>query len=1228
MATTQTPFEMLGDRRFQLFAQSLVSYEFPDLQAFPVGQRDGGRDAVSGNSTKGDQFIVFQVKFVERPSYLKDVDKWLATILADEHDNIVRLAGRGASKYILLTNVPGSAHLDTGTIDRASESLVNALPLSAQVWWRNDLEIRLAKHRNLKWHYRELLSGQDVIDELVASGLSEHRDRRKDAIAASLSAQYEVDRAVRFKQVDLQNDLLELFVDVPLEPASRLIRRRLELSRRALGEPHRPMFVGSQRLVARDWSHDLIRAAPDNTARALGAADLLLALPARPGVTRFVIEGAPGQGKSTLAQYLCQVHRIHLLAKTHDLRRLPDAHQKAGRRLPFKVDLRELATFFRGEDPFASVTHWGGLPPTWPRSLEGFLAAQVTRYSGGAAFSVADLLAIARTGPILLVLDGLDEVAEIADRKMVVENVEQGLASLIAVANSMQVIVTSRPPAFANSPGFPEPTYSYMALASLPRDLILDYTNRWGRARRLPCDELAETSRILRVKLDEPHMRDLAQNPMQLAILLSLIYARGESLPDKRTQLYQGYVDLYFAREASKSRLVRKHRDLLYGLHGYLGWSLHVGAEQSAEKGSIALLDLKNTVTRYLIAHGESAALAEELFRGVVERIIALVATRQERFEFAVQPLREFFAAQHLHATAQTSEMGKVRPGTRADRFDALARDAFWLNVVRFYAGFYTSGELPSLVDRLEALAWDPAFTLTDHPRALAAMLLSDWAFSLDKRSRERAVSVAIDGLGTRHAMRAGRRTIVLPRKSGREEVVAKCLELVNGAELRAERKRAVRRVLGEHVDSREFYGTWLEHVTQSTGHERTDWLVFGGDFGFVEAVETETAERLIDGDEDPDVGRRCAKLLAHNWAQVVEESPTLTRLALRGIVAWPDEPIELSKTRMSMLIWLRAILAASPIGRTGALPSSLEGDRPVPDHLQTAARMLALIGKREKPRETWSELIEQLRLIEPESWSAMVLALRLGLATKRGRRPSASVELADETVPLLDRAVAARMRSGGSHGTWWVAQAEACETQFAGAFVAAGALLWTRQAAQSSIGSWLDRTVRSLSLDDYGRLMFVLTACADHAQKGKGALPGRQIRDLSQRLMLLHYATASSDEQSRIWEERLARYRGRDPKVVRQCTEIAFDRARDAASWKRALQFARRCLTCDDGEIDVSEGAMEHLFPKHVAATIVESAESYPLRMVEGAESLLEPRISPRSTVGAVARHDRWFAP
>ena len=102
----------------------------------------------------------------------------------------------------------------------------------------------------------------------------------------------------------------------------------------------------------------------------------------------------------------------------------------------------------------------------------------------------------------------------------------------------LQVVITSRPTAFVSSPSFPSDEFIHFHLEALTKPLITEYATKWLIAKRCNAKESIDIHRILSEKLDQPHLRDLARNPMQLAILLSLIHTRGSSLPDKRTALY------------------------------------------------------------------------------------------------------------------------------------------------------------------------------------------------------------------------------------------------------------------------------------------------------------------------------------------------------------------------------------------------------------------------------------------------------------------------------------------------------------------------------------------------------------------------------------------------------------------------------------------------------------------------------------------------------------------
>ena len=120
-----------------------------------------------------------------------------------------------------------------------------------------------------------------------------------------------------------------------------------------------------------------------------------------------------------------------------------------------------MAAWLERIDPFGTATEQLQ-SPYWNKSLESFLAAQIRYHLGGADFNVDDLIAVFRLCSVLLVFDGLDEVAIIKQRLAVVEEIVDGVKRLEANAAGLQVIVTSRPAAFANSPGLPRSSFYYL----------------------------------------------------------------------------------------------------------------------------------------------------------------------------------------------------------------------------------------------------------------------------------------------------------------------------------------------------------------------------------------------------------------------------------------------------------------------------------------------------------------------------------------------------------------------------------------------------------------------------------------------------------------------------------------------------------------------------------------------------------------------------------------------
>ena len=84
-------YEQLNGESFQQLSQSLLVKEFPGLQCFPVGQPDGGRDAIFRHlETASDttRFTLFQVKFARRELNPSEARDWLLRTLRQELPNI------------------------------------------------------------------------------------------------------------------------------------------------------------------------------------------------------------------------------------------------------------------------------------------------------------------------------------------------------------------------------------------------------------------------------------------------------------------------------------------------------------------------------------------------------------------------------------------------------------------------------------------------------------------------------------------------------------------------------------------------------------------------------------------------------------------------------------------------------------------------------------------------------------------------------------------------------------------------------------------------------------------------------------------------------------------------------------------------------------------------------------------------------------------------------------
>jgi hypothetical protein len=1027
-------YENLGDERFQEFCSCLISKEFPNVQTFPVGQPDGGRDSLvylMNDSQK--EFIVFQVKFVRNANHEKDIHKWLTEVIAGEAEKIEKLIPKGAKGYYLLTNVRSTGHLENGAKDKINKILESSIKVPSICWWREDLSMLFEKDPIFKWSFPEIINGQDILNSVLFNNINENRERRENVIRAYLSDQYEMDNEVKFRQINLQNGLYDLYTDVPIQvknlnPKNKGLKLAIETIENSC---HRKLSSTKDNHFAEETSK-------------MGAAEFLLHPQVQGEISQILLEGGPGQGKSTISQYVSQVHRSRLLNKASDIAILSDKIKFTPVRLPFKVDLRHIATWIEKKNPYIDILSDDYFMDIWHKSLEAFLVGHIYFHSKLEQFNTNDLISICRLSSILFVFDGFDEIANLEVRAEVIEFINKGINRISINSKSIQVIITSRPAAFTDSIGFSEDTYPHFELTDITSINTEEYLEKWIKASRLNAREASEIRKLVKEKLELPHLKELAKSPMQLAIFISLLRTDGESLPNKRTVLYDSYIRLFFNRESEKNTIIRDYRDLIIEIHEYLAWILHSEAELLKNSGTIHIEDLKNRLNEYLRGEGHQTEITDKLFQVVKERVCALVSRVQGTFEFEVQPLREYFCAKYLYKTKPYSPIGSEKPGTLPDRFDAISHNFYWQNVVRFFAGCFDKGELSMLIQKLKELVDDNTLKYTNYPRIITSQLLSDYVFAQYPTLLKDVVKIIIDGINIGNIINqeetsSNNERIILPTECGRTELVDECFrQLVSfpandyTSELIGLIKNNPDRVLER----------WKSYLSNLKEEKLILWLEYAYRLGIIHLIDEEVLLSIISSDDFLQVERKLQIIINGNRLDFIDKNLELKKHAYNAVLAsnmhvlprnrektslefltittMPfliGEIFRAGNSRISLISFLRRYFPYSkrnedntnfkfnvndPIDMiidkfSGSVRSALESD---------------LTSWRNRI-DLWDVLIENGRTILGDCWSLYIISTIAANVKSDTDRDDKFSDIGDLTISLCRRARFARLKSG-----------------------------------------------------------------------------------------------------------------------------------------------------------------------------------------------------------------------
>jgi hypothetical protein len=745
-------FDQLDPVKFQRLINTILVARFgEDARLTPLRGQDGGRD---GETASGNPYFEFQVTETtsmpqgifqppRRGRYLFQVKHHRTTdtrlvdarqavvtdFVRELKDNVLKREGNEQVNYFfLITNVPSSGDaLDK--LDRARGSLLRNIPnLHADVWWKERVITHLDQMPSIWSSFPEVFAGGVV--PVLARVVDQASDGLPRAIRLAVSRQYDQDRNVKFRQIELEQSLSKLFVDLDIDirdlPEDAQQKRMAAEFRRheqlPLSEDNLGVYLPH---LERRFSLRGMRYRP-----LVSAFGVLLDDDTQTSIRKLILEGGPGQGKSTLAQMAVQIYRQQLLGRGDialENRWLPPMKI----RLPFRVELRRLAEWL-SSNPKGSV--------------EEYLAFTIKQDSGGCEVGVDDIHTVVEKSPVLLIFDGLDEIGNDKLRDDVLKIIKECVHRFeVGLQTDLRVIVTTRPPALA---GRRESLIDFerLTLAPMERDRIEEYVTRWLTVQIREKEEQDRIRQSFERRQDEPHVEALARNPMQLSVLLQFIGLKGEAFPDRRAELYRDYFQIVIDRDVEKSPELRENRDVIEALHAFLGYRIHALTEVNQADRTLERQRLLSMVRSWLESQGHDPTMANQFFKLGEERFGLVVASKGEgeetKYGYEVQPIQEYFAAAFISNQIPANSAHEV--------FEAMIHRSYWREVALFLAGLRRPNEKADLVARAKRVDQDKKLGWYQSGRAIALQLLHEGVFSEPRYVFSEALDFVLDLLDAR----------------------------------------------------------------------------------------------------------------------------------------------------------------------------------------------------------------------------------------------------------------------------------------------------------------------------------------------------------------------------------------------------------------------------------------------------------------------------------------------
>ncbi len=459
-------------------------------------------------------------------------------------------------------------------------------------------------------------------------------------------------------------------------------------------------------------------------------------------VSRLIILGQPGGGKSTLVNHLVTQLAQKRLGKTIAKGKLagwrPDEKP-----LPVRIVLRRFAA---------------AIPPETARGSAGlvwnYIEQQLEQCGCKEFFPVLKQRLTEEAGAVFF--DGLDEVHE-TDAEAKRSLITQAMAEFAAPLKKCRVIVTCREYAYRQGEAWrlPEKDFPVVELDLFGKEQIEHFTRTWYQIlgpqkgwNEAQCRD--EAKNLFQAIHEWPHLQELGKYPLLLT-LMAQVHGRDGSLPNDRADLYERTVNLLLAhwqnrlvRDVSGSRKVEPGLIMQLGVRietlraalERVAFAAHERQEKAPSRSENAADIPKEDLREELENALGNAEKAKQVLAYIQERAGLLQARDNRTYTFPHRTFQEYLTATHLLKQGEFDAMLR----------DRLKRDLIWWREVFLLAAGAsrrTPRNISDLVDGLVPQAPTPETLTPDKVAQMqaAAQALAETGF-IEHVHKEKAIEL------------------------------------------------------------------------------------------------------------------------------------------------------------------------------------------------------------------------------------------------------------------------------------------------------------------------------------------------------------------------------------------------------------------------------------------------------------------------------------------------------